>query len=116
MAKPKLTKTMAAFTPGATLELKVTKTGGPVATVVEVGSTGSDDERYGDAQLTPGPAIKPLQAGNTYALLWVGAFVKAGKATLRVTVVRPDGTSATRSKPVAGKKGDVFTRLLLLPS
>jgi hypothetical protein len=116
MAKPKLTKTMEAFAPGATLELKVTKSGGPSATVVEVGSTGTDDERFGDAALTPGPATKPLEAGNTYALLWVGAFVKAGKVTLRVTVVQPDGTTATTSRSVEGKKGGSFTRLLLLPS
>ena len=115
MAKPKLTTTMAAFAPGATLELKVTKTGGPVATVVEVGSTGNDDERFVDGQLTPGPATKALQAGNTYGLLWTGAFVKAGKVTLRVTVVQ-EGGSATTSRTVTGKKVEVFTRLLLLPS
>jgi hypothetical protein len=87
-----------------------------VSTAAEVGSTGTDDQRFEDHQLTPGPADKPLREGNTYAVLWVGAFARAGSATLKVTVARAFGNSASSTRTVTGKKGDVFTRLILIPS
>lgn len=76
----------------ATLELSVSKSGGPVATFVEVGSTGTDDEVFNDHQLDPGPVRKPLLEGNTYAVLWRGAFVATGTATLHILVTQADGT------------------------
>lgn len=76
----------------ATLELSVTKTGGPVATFVEVGSSGSDDQVFNDHQLDPGPAQKPLLQGNFYTVVWRGAFVEPGTATLHVLAKRANGT------------------------
>jgi len=76
----------------ATLQLSVTKTGGPVATFIEVGSTGTDDQVFNDHELDPGPAQKPLLQGNTYAVLWRGAFVAPGSATLHIRVMRANGT------------------------
>jgi hypothetical protein len=76
----------------ATLELSVTKTGGPVATFVEVGSSGSDDQVFTDHQLDPGPAQMPLLRGNFYTVVWRGAFVAPGTATLHVLATRANGT------------------------
>lgn len=75
----------------ATLELAVTKTGGPVATFVEVGSSGDDDEVFDDRQLDPGPARKALLQGNFYAIVWRGAFVAPGTATLHVRATSNSG-------------------------
>ena len=76
----------------ATLQLRVTKNGGPVATFVEVGSSGSDDQVFNDSQLDPGPAQKPLLQGNFYTVVWRGAFVAPGNATLHLRMTRADGT------------------------
>lgn len=76
----------------ATLALSVTKTGGPVATFAEVGSSGSDDQVFNDHQLDPGPAQMPLLQGNFYTVVWRGAFVAPGTATLHVLATRADGT------------------------
>lgn len=76
----------------ATLELSVTKTGGPVATFVEVGSTGTDGQVFNDHELDPGPARKPFLQGNFYTLVWRGAFVAPGTATLHVRATNADGT------------------------
>ena len=78
--------------PVETLELSVTKTGGPVATFIEVGSSGTDDQVFNDHQLDPGPAQKPLLQGNFYTVVWRGAFVAPGTATLHVRATRADGT------------------------
>jgi len=76
----------------ATLQLSVTKTGGPVATFIEVGSSGTDDQVFNDHQLDPGPAQMPLLQGNFYTVVWRGAFVAPGSATLHVLAKRTDGT------------------------
>lgn len=76
----------------ATLKLSVTKTGGPVATFVEVGSSGSDDQVFNDHQLDPGPAQMPLLQGNFYTVVWRGAFVASGTATLHILATRANGT------------------------
>ena len=109
MPKTKTFNKMKAIKADTTLELTVTKTGGPVVTAVEVGSTGSDDESFSDNQLTPGPARKQLNGNNTYALVWTGAFVTKGSATLHV--------KANNSKSVAvnGEAGDTFFRSVLIP-
>lgn len=114
--KLKMIKKMSSISSASTLELRVAKTGGPVATAAEVGSTGADDRSFTDGQLTPGPATMPLNPANSYAIAWTGAFVKAGTATLTVRVLRSDGTQKEK-KPVrvVGKKGDVFFRLVLVP-
>lgn len=98
------------------LEVSVSKTGGPVTTSVEVASSGPDDSRFTDSQLTPGPATRQLNSAESYVLVWVGAFVKAGSATLKAAVTAGNGT-ATPVKPITvkGKKGDVFMRVVMLP-
>lgn len=98
------------------LEVSVSKTGGPVITMVEVASTGPDDSRFKDAELTPGPAIRTLDPDEVYVLVWTGSFVKAGTATLKARVTAADGSvkSVTPLK-VEGKKGDTFMRVVLLP-
>lgn len=83
---------IATATTFATLRLSVTKTGGPVATFVEVGSSGSDDQVFSDHQLDPGPVQKPLLQGNFYTVVWRGAFVAPGTATLHLRMTRADGT------------------------
>lgn len=114
--KLKLIKKMAAVTAPSTLEMKVTKTGGPVSTAAEVGSTASDDASFTDSQLTPGPTTMPLNPTNSYAIAWTGAFVKAGTATLNVRVVREDGTvKETKPVRVQGKAKEKFFRLVLVP-
>jgi hypothetical protein len=75
-----------------TLQLKVTKTGGPVGTFIEVGSTGTDGRVFDDSELTPGPARMPMLRGNSYTVVWRGAFVAAGTATLHVLATRADNT------------------------
>lgn len=75
-----------------TLQLSVTKTGGPVATFVEVGSSGDDDQVFNDSQLDPGPVQMPLLQGNFYNVVWRGAFVAPGNATLHILATRTDGT------------------------
>ena len=90
-AAPSAAAPVAAAAATATLELRVTKTGGPVATFVEVGSSGSDDEVFNDHELDPGPAIKPLLRGNFYTVVWRGAFVASGTATLHVLARRANG-------------------------
>ncbi|HEX2551722.1 MAG TPA: hypothetical protein VHK64_09025 [Nocardioidaceae bacterium] len=75
-----------------TLELSVTKTGGPVATFAEVGSSGIDDQVFNDHELDPGPARKPLLQGNFYTVVWRGAFVAPGTAILHVRATRANGT------------------------
>jgi hypothetical protein len=75
-----------------TLELSVTKTGGPVATFAEVGSSGTDDQVFTDHELDPGPARQPFLQGNFYTLVWRGAFVAPGTAILHVRATNADGT------------------------
>jgi hypothetical protein len=114
-AKLTLTKKMKAVAGASRLEMSVTKTGGPVTTRAEVGSTGSDDQKFQDSQLTPGPAVKPLNPNNTYSILWHGAFVLAGSATLRVRVFDAQGNATNKQVTVQGKKGDEFFRVVLIP-
>jgi hypothetical protein len=75
----------------ATLQLSVTKTGGPVATFAEVGSSGTDGQVFDDHDLDPGPAQKPLLQGNFYTVVWRGAFVAPGTATLHVLATQANG-------------------------
>jgi len=101
---------------GSTLELTVTKAQGPVATMVEVGSTGNDDAHFRDSDLTPGPAVKQLDPANTYAIVWSGAFVEDGSATLRLRVLDAHGTVlVSKSVTVKGKSKEVFFRVVMLP-
>ncbi|HEX2224732.1 MAG TPA: hypothetical protein VHN15_11050 [Thermoanaerobaculia bacterium] len=81
----------------ATLQLSVTKEGGPVGTFVEVGSSGTDDRVFNDHELTQGgPARMPLRRGNFYTVVWRGAFVAPGAATLHVVATRADGSDLVR--------------------
>jgi hypothetical protein len=89
-----------------TLSISVTKQGGPVATSAEVTSTGSDDESFSDSQLTPGPALKPLDPANSYTIVWTGAFAGTGSATLIVE---------NESVTVEGNAGDEFFRIVMVP-
>jgi len=116
MAKLKLIKKMDTVTGGSTLELSVTKKQGPVATSAEVGSSGGDDDSFTDSQLTPGPAVVQLNAANTYSVVWSGAFVKEGSATLRLKVLDAQGNVlANKTVPVKGKAKEVFFRAVLVP-
>jgi len=109
--KGKIFQKMAAINANTTLELTVSKTGGPVVTAVEVGSTGNDDQSFSDNDLTPGPATKQLNGNNSYALVWSGAFVTQGSATLHVDV----GGTNVKTVPVNGQAGDTFFRSVLIP-
>jgi|GEM_PF-6199477 len=116
MAKLKFIKKLAVFTGGSSLELTVTKQLGPVATSADVASTGTDDAHFSDKKLTPGPAMKPLNPANSYSILWQGAFVKDGSATLTVRVLDATGkVLTTKVVSVAGQAGDVFFRIILVP-
>lgn len=116
MANLKLIKKMEAVTGGSTLELSVTKKLGPVATSAEVGSSGTDDKSFTDTQLTPGPAVVPLNPENTYSVVWSGAFVKEGSATLRLRVLDIQGSIlASKTVLVKGKAKEVFFRAVLVP-
>jgi hypothetical protein len=110
----KLIKKMDTITSASTLELSVSKKDGPVATAVEVGSTGNDDESFTDKQLTPGPASMPLDPKNSYNIVWSGAFVKKGSATLRVRVLDANG-DRTKTVTVQGKAKETFFRLVMIP-
>jgi hypothetical protein len=98
-----------------TLELTVTKDGGPVSTSVEVTSTSTDDQTFFDADLTPGPASMELDAANTYTLVWSGAFADDGSVSLHVRVADGGNITDDETVTVEGKQGDVFFRLVLLP-
>lgn len=116
-AKPKKQAAKAAGPPAvvATLELSVTKNGGPVATSTEVGSSGNDDRGFTDQQLTPGPVQMPLLKGNFYTVVWQGAFVKPGSATLHVKATNAGGGVFVQ-KSVAAKRpplGKTFTLVVL---
>lgn len=116
MATLKLIRKMDTITSTSTLVLSVSKKDGPVATTAEVGSTGSDDMRFTDTQLTPGPAQMPLNGNNSYSVVWSGAFVKAGSVTLKVQVLKADGSvHSAKNVTVKGEKGDVFFRLVMIP-
>ena len=88
--------TPAAVAPAAattTLQLSVTKEGGPVATFVEIASSGSDDRVFNDHDLSAGgPAQMVLRPENFYTGVWRGAFVAPGSATLHIRETRADGS------------------------
>jgi hypothetical protein len=109
--KGKMFHKTAAIQADTTLTMTVSKTGGPVVTAVEVGSTGSDDESFSDQQLTPGPAQKALDGNNSYSLVWTGAFVTKGSATLQVNV----GGTSLNPVAVNGEGGDTFFRIVIIP-
>ncbi|MEP7012933.1 MAG: hypothetical protein ABJC13_21635 [Acidobacteriota bacterium] len=99
----------------ATVEFSVTKTGGPVATSIEVGSSGSDDQRFTDQQLKAGTVKATLLKGNTYTVVWQGAFVHPGSATLAVVATDSKG-KVFLNKKVAVKNppdGPTFTRVVI---
>jgi hypothetical protein len=113
--KPTLKSGLKAVVAGPFLELSVTKTGGPVSTRVEVGSTGTDSQTFNDGQLTPGPVRKALIKGNFYAVVWQGAFVAPGTAKLRVRIVAANG-NVSLNKVVTAKHppiGKTFTLVVL---
>jgi hypothetical protein len=115
-SKLKLVKKLDAVTNPSTLALSVAKNGGPVATTAEVASTGPDDQRFSDSQLTPGPAQKALDPSNSYSIVWTGAFVAAGSVTLRVQILDSQGVNHTnKAVTVQGKAGEVFFRVILIP-
>jgi len=111
MPKSTMFKKMAAIQANSMLQLTVAKTGGPVVTAVEVGSTGSDDQGFSDQQLTPGPAQMALLGTNSYALVWTGAFVTRGSATLSVVV----NGGTPKVVTVRGEAGDAFFRSVMIP-
>jgi hypothetical protein len=116
MPKLKLVKKVDAVLGGATLELSVTKKLGPVSTFAEVGSSGTDDGSFSDSQLTPGPAVMPIDAANTYSIAWAGTFVEEGSVTLRVRVLDPaDTVLVNKTFVVQGKARELFFRLILVP-
>jgi|KBSSwiStaDraftv2_1062776.scaffolds.fasta_scaffold17700_4 hypothetical protein len=96
-----------------TLELSVMKKGGPVSTSVEVGSSGDDDRMFSDQQLTSGTAKMPLLPGNTYTVVWQGAFVKPGTAVLHVEGNTSQGHFADDVTAQHPPLGDVFTLVVL---
>ena len=102
-------------TDGGTLELAVTKSGGPVVTRAVVGSTGDDDRDFSDSELTQGTASMPLQPANTYSIVWTGAFVGAGRAVRRVRATTPQGGQFQTEVTVDGNAGDSFFRVVLVP-
>lgn len=105
----------AAPTVVATVELSVTKSGGPVATSIEVGSSGSDDQRFTDQQLNAGPVSMALLKGNIYTIVWQGAFVHPGSATLAVVATDTTGNVFVKKKVVAKNPptGPTFTFVVL---
>ena len=116
LKKKGMIRKLSAITSASILELRVTKSGGPVSTAVEVASTGSDDRGFSDRQLTPGPATMPLNPASSYTIGWTGAFMMTGTATLTVRVLHADGALKERqSVRVVGKRGEVFFRLVLMP-
>jgi hypothetical protein len=112
----KLIKKMAAITSASRLELSVSKKA-TVATTVEVGSTGSDDKKFTDKQLTPGPTTPmPLNPTNSYNIVWSGAFVTKGSVTLKVQVLDTGGAvKGKKSVTVNGEAKDEFFRLVMIP-
>jgi hypothetical protein len=111
--KPRRRAAAAAAPPSGSLELSVTKNGGPVATSVEVGSSGTDDRTFSDKELTPGPAKMPLISGNTYTVVWQGAFVKPGTAVLHVKGSTSQGDFADDVTAKHPPLNDVFTLVVL---
>jgi len=112
---PKLTKKMAAHPNAETLELTVSKTGGPVATAAEVTVAGGGTKSFSDQQLTPGPASMPIDSTRAYNIVWSGAFVKKGSATLKVRLLDAGGSVLkTKSTPVSGEAKEKFFRLIVL--
>lgn len=107
---------LGAVTSGGTMTLTVAKTGGPIVTRADVGSTGNDDREFTDEQLTPGPATMPLDPDNAYSIVWSGGFVGDGSARLDVVVDHGQGgPPSTVSRTQPGRSGDVFFRVVLVP-
>ncbi len=114
-AKPVAKKGAKALTAASRfLEFSVSKAGGPVSTRVDVGSSGTDDQSFTDAHLTPGPVQKPLIAGNFYVVVWSGAFLAPGAAKLQVKLF--SGGKLVLSKVLAVKNpptGATFALVVL---
>jgi hypothetical protein len=107
---------MELVTEQATLSVVVTKKDGPLTSVVEVASTGPDDVRFKESELTPGPATHRLDPANSYGLLWTVAFARKGTATLVATVTTASGAMQTvKTKRVEGVAGDVIVRMIFVP-
>ncbi len=104
---------MAVIASASTLDLSVSKTGGPMSTHARVVSTGTDSRSFEDSQLTPGPATMPLDGANSYTVVWTIAFVEAGSATLDADVsgANPSHDSVT----VDGDAGDIKKRFVVIP-
>jgi hypothetical protein len=104
-------------TAGGTLSLEVVKSKATaVVTSAHVGSTGTDDKSFDDKQLTSGTASMPLNANNSYSVVWMGAFLANGSAELQVVVKHADGRPPSKKQiKVNGKLGDKFWRLVIVP-
>lgn len=107
---------MALVTEAAALAVQVTKEGGPLTSAVEMASSGLDDARFTDSDLTPGPATHELDPEHSYGLLWTVAFARKGSAKLAATVTTGSGATQTlKIKQVQGVAGDVVVRMVFIP-
>jgi hypothetical protein len=117
MAPPFIKKVaMAAPASKRSIETSVTKTDPLIKTTLIVASSGPDDSRFKDTELTPGPASRPLVPTNSYVLDWVVAFGATGTARLKVRILFADGTSQDQTLSVQGTLGDPpVQRVVLIP-
>lgn len=98
------------------IEASVTKSAPLIKTTLIVASSGPDDSRFKDTELTPGPARRNLVPTNSYVLGWVVAFGATGTARLKVRIFFADGTSKDQTLSVQGNLGDPpAQRVVLIP-
>jgi hypothetical protein len=82
---------------------------------VDVASSGSDDSRFTDSELTPGPAERQLKPENSYVLEWTVAFGRSGTATLTVAVLADGTVVPLPPTKVVGEAGQEKRRVVFLP-
>jgi hypothetical protein len=98
------------------IEVSVTKSDALIKTTLFVSSSGPDDSRFKDTELTPGPASRDLVPQNSYVLGWVVTFGATGKARLKVRIIFSNGTFQDQSLSVQGNLGDPpAQRVVLIP-
>jgi hypothetical protein len=100
----------------ASIDVSVTKSDPLIQTTLIVASSGPDDSRFKDTDLTPGPASRPLVPTNSYVLGWVVAWGATGTARLKVRINFNNGTFKDQILNVQGNLGDQPTqRVVLIP-
>ncbi|HWN41325.1 MAG TPA: hypothetical protein VNW71_03850 [Thermoanaerobaculia bacterium] len=98
------------------MEASVAKSAPLIKTTLIVASSGPDDSRFKDTELTPGPARRNLVPSNSYVLGWVVAFGATGTARLKVRIIFADGTTQDQNLSVQGNLGDPpAQRVVLIP-